>query len=272
MKWPFRSGSPDGSSLVVELTHPSGSVMFQDPEVVRTDDGTALRAMVDADTWRRIRHHDIFGAASRTQQQGPLPDDRPLRITLLTSQDLPDNPRTVPSEWFAIIDAMHHVDLTDSGLEGDVWQGVSFSAPQPWSSAITALADLGFLPYNGLPSATTVRRSDDELSIEFRRNEVAKVTHAQAVVELSMGDEMAPAVYELINGINSAVPFSVTMIDAGDLIVRESVADEVGDAAAALIAHRVSDLVDIITAIRGPVLEVARGETSAAEALEMIFG
>jgi len=272
MKWRFRSEQPGDATLTIELTHPSGSVVLDDPEVRRRDDGVALRAMVDADTWQRIRQHDIFGASSRTQQQGPLPDDSPLRITVFTAQELPDNPRSMPAGQFVIIDAMHQVDLADSGLEGEVWQGVAFAEPQPWSQAITTLADLGFLPYNGLPSATTVRRSDDDLNIEFRRNHVAKVTHAQAVVALPMGDEVAPATYQLINGINSAVPFSVTMIDAGDLIVRESVADEVGDAASALIASRVGDLVDIITAIRGPLLEVARGESTVADALEAIFG
>lgn len=272
MKWPFRSSQPDDATLVIELTHPSGSVVLDDPEVRRTGEGVQLRAMVDPDTWGRIRQHDIFGAASRTQQEGPLPDDVPLRITVSTGQELPDNPRTMSADQFVIVDAMHQVDLTDSGLEGEVWQGVAFSEPKPWSRAIATLAELGFLPYNGLPSATTVRRSDDDLSIEFRRNDVARVTHAQAVVALPMGDEVAAATYQLLNGINSAVPFSVSMIDAGDLIVRESVADEVGEAAADLIASRVGDLVDIITAIRGPVLEVARGESTVADALEAIFG
>jgi hypothetical protein len=271
MKWRSRSDKPDDSSLIIELTHPSGPVVFDDPEVRSRNEGVQFRAMVDADTWRRIREHDIFGASSRTRQQGPLPNDQPLRITVFTEQALPDNPRLMPAEQFVILDAMHPVDLTDSGLEGEVWEGVAFSEPKPWTLAITQLADEGFLPYNGLPSATTVRRSDDDVSIEFRHHEAAKVIHAQAIVALPMGDDVNPAAFQVVNGINAAMPFSVTMIDAGDLIVREIVPDETGDNAPELIAARVAELVGIITSIRETVITVAQGNMTATDALAAIF-
>jgi len=271
MKWRSRSDKPDDSSLIIELTHPTGAVVLVDPDVRSRGEGVQLRAMVDADTWQRIRQHDIFGASSRTQQQGPLPEDQPLRITVFTDQDLPEDPRSMPAEQFVIVDAMHQVDLADSGLEGEVWEGVAFSEPKPWSLAITKLADDGFLPFNGLPSATTIRRSDDEVSIEFRYHEAAKVIHAQAVAAFPAGDDMALATYQVVNSINAAMPFSITMIDAGDLIVREVIPDEVADAAPELIAERVTVLVEIIASIREPLLQVATGQSTAAEAIEAIF-
>lgn len=275
MKWLNRSEKPDDSTLVIELTHPSGSVAFVDPLVRSKGDGVTLRAIVDAATWSRICQNDIFGASTRTRQQGPLPDDSPLRITVFTETELPDQPRIMPAEQFVIVDAMHQVDpgeLAAAGLEGEVWEGIAFSEPKPWSLAMVALTELGFMPHNGLPSATTMRHHEDDLSVEFRRNDVANVTHAQVVVALPMGDDVAPATFQLINGINAAVPFSVTMIDAGDLIVRESVADEMGDTAPSLIASRVTVLVDIMTAIRGAVIDVANGESTVADALTTIFG
>lgn len=271
MKWRSRSDKPDDSSLIIELTHPAGAVVLVDPDVRSRGEGVQLRAMVDVDTWHRIRQHDIFGASSRTQQQGPLPEDQALRITVFTDQDLPEDPRSMPAEQFVIVDAMHQVDLADSGLEGEVWEGVAFSEPKPWSLAIAKLADDGFLPYNGLPSATTLRRSEDDISIEFRHHEAANVVHAQVVVALPMGDSVNPAVFQVVNGINAAMPFSVTMIDAGDLIVRDIIPDELGKAAPALLAARVDDLVNIMTSIREPIIAVAKGELAPAQAIEDIF-
>jgi hypothetical protein len=76
----------------------------------------------------------------------------------------------------------------------------------------------------------------------------------------------------VVNRINASMPFSITMIDAGDLIVREVIPDQVGDAAQELIAARVIDLVEIITAVRGPLVLVAQGESTVADAVESIFG
>lgn len=272
MKWRSRSDDSDNSSLVVELTHPSGTVVFDDPEVRSRGEGVQFRAMVDALTWRRIQEHDIFGASTRTRQQGPLPVDKPLRITVFTEQDLPENPRLMPADLFVIMDAMHPMDLADSGLEGEVWEGVAYSDPKPWTLAITRLADDGFLPYNGLPSATTVRRSDDDVSVEFRYHEEAKVIHAQAIVALPMGEDVNPAAFQVVNGINAAMPFSISMIDAGDLIVREVIPDETGVNAPELIASRVTELVGIITSIREPIITAAQGNMTASDALAAIFG
>ncbi len=250
-------------------------MVLANPSARSRNDGIEIRGMVDVTTWQRIREQDIFGARSRTRQTGPLPDDTDLRLSVFTSHDLPDDVERLMAEDFVITDAMHQVDPADvaaAGLEGEVWEGVAFTDPKPWSLAVDVLADLGFVPYDGLPSATTVRRASDDISVEFRRNEVAAVTQAQAVMALPMGDDVALATFQLINGINAAVPFSTTMIDAGDLIVRESIADQVGDAGPTLIAARVGDLVDIIVAISGPILEVARDEMTVPEALEAIFG
>jgi hypothetical protein len=258
-------------SLIIELTHPSGPVVLEDPDVRTRGEGVQLRAMIDPGTWARIRQHDIFGAATRVRQQGPLADDQPLRITVYTATELPDNPRLMPAEQFVILDAMNQVDLADSGLEGEIWEGVAFGDPQPWTLAITQLADQDFLPYDGLPSATTVRRSHDDISIEFRHHEQANVVHAQAVIALPMGDNVNPAVFQVVNGINAAMPYTVTMIDAGDLIVRDIIPDETGNNAPQLIASRVNDLINIITNIREPITETASGNLTPAQALENIF-
>lgn len=275
MNWTLLSQLIGDAGHKIEMTHPSGSVFLDDPAVRLRDGGTQIRAIVQADVWRRIRESDIFGAASRQQQRGPLNEEQPLRITVFIEQELGLDGTTFSSEEFVIIDAMQQIDpkeIETAGLQGEIWEGVGFVDPQPWSLAIEELAAEGFEPFDGLPSATTVRREADELSVEFRHHEIPQVVHAQVVLALPEGNQPTPGTYELVNIINAGIPFGTAMVDAGDLILRECIPDQLADAGPAVIAERVITLLKMMGAIRDSVLQVAAGDMDVAEARTIIFG
>lgn len=274
MKWRRDNAQSEDSTPMIELTHISGNVILEAPTARVTDNGTEIRGMIDPATWRRIRDNDIFGASSRVQSTGALPEDVDLRITLTTAESLPTESIAVAAELFVIVDAMRQVDpaeLQAAGLEGEVWDGVIFSEPQPWSEAIRSLTDQGFEPFDGLASATTMRRDSDGVNVEFRHHDGAEIVQIQVVLELPDGDDVAAGAYETVNGVNSALPFSTTLIDAGDLIIRETVPDELGTAASALIESRTTDLVELIGIVREPLWRVLRGELAPMAALEEMF-
>lgn len=274
MKWRRGSDQPNETGEVIELTHPSGSILLHSPSVKVVDGATQIRGMVDAETWQRIRDQDVFGASTRTASPGRLEVENGLRLTVSTDEALPTEAVPVSAEIFVLVDAMFQIDpaeLIAAGLEGEVWEGISFSAPAPWSAAIASLADEGFEVVDGLPSATTVRRDADGLNIEFRHHDGAEVVQVQVVLALPMGDEVADATYQVVNGINAALPLSTTMIDAGDLIIRDTVPDQLGSEATALIASRAMDLVGLMEVVREPLLQAARGELAPMAALEAMF-
>jgi hypothetical protein len=259
----------------IELLHSSGPITLTEAQATVVDDQYQFTGLVDAATWDRIEQEDIFGAVSRTRSPGELPSGNQIRITIGTEQQLPPTATAVAADMFVILDAMRSIDLAElgaAGIEGEVWEGIAFSDPQPWSAALHALSKEGFLLINGLPSATTMRRDADEVSVEFRHHEDAQVVHAQAVYALPAGGAVPVATFELLNRINTAVKFGVVMIDAGDLIVREAIPDQLGEARPALIAERSLAMVSILGEILEAVLRVASGELNAAEGLEVLFG
>lgn len=274
MKW--RKGSDQGhdEATSIELTHSSGSVRLDSPRVVVSDEGTEIRGVVDAGTWQRVRDYDIFGATSRVQSVGRVAEGVPVRIVVITNQELPTVSVAVPSEAFSITEAMYQIDpaeLRAAGLEGEIWEGVTFTSPRPWSSAIAQLEQDGFERFEGLPSAETVRRDSDGISVEFRHHDGAELVQVQAVFTLPQGESVPPVVFEVVNGVNAALPFSTTMVDAGDLIIRDTVPDALGDGAPSLISSRASDLVQLLEIVREPLLRAASGELTAQAALEAMF-
>jgi hypothetical protein len=181
----------------------------------------------------------------------------------------------MPVDMFVIMDAMHQVDPTEvivAGLEGEVWEGVTFSDAPPWGLAITTLAKDGFELFDGLPSATSVKRDSDGLTVEFRDIAPAKVIHTQAVFPLPMGDDVHPDTFALLNKIHLNIPFAVVMIDAGDIIIRESIPDELGSRRPSMVAERSQVVVNLMGTLRDSILKVASGELTAQEAISALLG
>jgi hypothetical protein len=261
-------GFPEGTEVTVEFLHTDGVVSLHTAQGQQTDDGLALRGMVDPDTWRRIRADDIFGASTRAQQPGPLQEDQPLRITVLCTEELPGDLQQLTTDTFVITEAMNQIDpaeLGAAGLDGEVWTGVRFSAPEPYVLAIRRLADNGFTPVEGLAGAVTVAHDHDAVSIEFRRLSPPEVLRVQAVYPLPMGDEVDPVTYEFLNRINRRSHFGTVHLDAGDLLARHSFPEPFGDGAPEMIADKVYDLLGLLALTLGPVISVASGEMSLAE-------
>jgi hypothetical protein len=261
-------GLPEGTEVTVDFLHTDGVVSLHTAQGRQTDEGLALRGMVDPDTWRRIRADDIFGASTRTQQPGPLQENQPLRITVLCKEELPEDLQQLTVDRFVISDAMNQIDpaeLAAADLDGEVWAGVRFSDPEPFALAIRRLADNGFTPVQGLVGAVTVAHDRDAVSIEFRRLNPPEVLRVQAVYPLPMGDEVDPVTYEFLNRINRRSHFGTVHLDAGDLLARHAFPEPLGEGAPELIADKVYDLLGLLALALGPVISVASGEMSLAE-------
>jgi hypothetical protein len=261
-------GHPEGSEVAIDFLHDDGLVTLHEAQGMQTDEGLALRGMVDPTTWQRIREQDIFGASTRTQQQGPLQEDLPLRITVLCAEALPEDLQQLTADQFVITDAMNQIDpaeLGAAGLEGEVWSGVKFSAPEPYALAIRRLAENSFTPVPGLAGAVTVAHARDAVSVEFRRLSPPEVLRVQAVYPLPMGDEVDPVTYEFLNRINRRSHFGTVHLDAGDLLVRHAFPEPLRDGSSELIADKVYDLLGLLALVLGPVISVASGEMSLAE-------
>lgn len=257
----------------LELIHASGSLFLRAVEARIVDTRLELRGVVDDDVWERIEQHNIFGAATRIRSPGALPHTGELRITLITEQSLPVDAVAIPAEAFTILDAMRSVDVDElrvAGLEGHVWEGLRFSEPPVWASAVAELEADGFKFVVGDDQSALFRQSDGLATVQFHHRSGEKLVQIVVKSPLSLGNGILTALYEAVNGINMLVPWSTTMIDDGDVIVRETVADEVADQAA-LIAVRVQELLGLLWVMRGPLTEVATGALTPQAGLDTMF-
>ena len=273
MVWFRRQADQTADAPTVVLTHPTGVITMHDAEGRITDGRLELRGVIDDAAWERIRQHDIFGASSRSQSPGDLPTVGALRITLTTDAVLPEEAVDVPADLFVIVDAMRSVDLAElnaAGLEGEVWEGVHFSDPPAWSAAVAQLVTEGFEVLSRDEVSTQLQDDDDLVSIEFRYRSDVRLVQIMVSSPLALGDDVPLALYEAINGINSVVPWSTTTIDNGDVMVRETVPDEVVDQASLIIA-RVHDLLGLLWVARGPLAQVAQGALTPRASLEAMF-
>ncbi len=273
MVWFRRETDSTTPAASVEFSHPTGTVTLTNVDARIVDDIVEVRGKIDQTTWERLTQDDIFGASSRTRSPGELPSGDVLRITLTTSHALPTEPVAVPAEWFVIVDAMRQVDVAElqaAGLEGEVWEGIHFSDPHVWSDSVAELVADGFEVITTDEQSTVLQHEDDYAVVQFRRR--ADVRLVQIVVSTPLGVEGAYplALYEAINGINVVVPWSTTMIDDGDVMVRETVADEVADQGA-LISTRTQEMLGLLWVIRGPLTEVAQGALTPEASLEAMF-
>jgi len=261
-------GLPEGTEVTVDFLHTDAVVSLHTAQGQQTDEGLALRGMVDPDTWHRILADDIFGAATRTRQVGTLHEDQPLRITLLCTEELPGDLQQLTADTFVITEAMNQIDpaeLEAANLEGEVWTGLRFSDPEPFALAIARLAENSFSPVVGLSGAVTLAHERDAVSVEFRHLSKPSVLRVQVVYPLPMGDEVDPVTYEFLNRINRRSHFGTVHLDAGDLLARHTFPEPLGDGSPELIADKVYDLLGLMALVLGPVISVASGEMSLAE-------
>lgn len=269
-----QNDAPEAPEATVEFTHASGAVHMRDVEARIDDERLELRGLIDQATWERLQRDDIFGATSRTRSPGVLPPGGALRITVTTDRELPAEAVPMPADWFSIVDAMRQVDVEElkaAGLEGEVWEGIHFSDPHVWSAAVAELVTDGFEVITTDEQSTVLQHEDDYAVVQFRRRADVRLVQIIVSSPLAVGDEVPLAVYEAINGINVVVPWSTTMVDDGDVLVRETVADEVVDQGA-LIATRVQEMLGLLFVMRGPLTEVAHGDLTPQSSLEAMFG
>ena len=263
----------DGHVADVQLTHPSGVVVLREVEGRITADMLQLCGVVDRLEWGHIERHDIVGAATRTRSPGVLPGSGPVHITIVTDQVLPEQSSVLPAGAFAIIDAMCAVDpaeLQAAGLEGEVWEGIRFSDPPAWSGAVTELLADGFEMVTADEQSALLRSGDALATVEFRYRDDVRLVQMVVSSALGVGDDAPMALYEAINGINMVVPWSTTMIDHGDVLVRESVADATVHQGA-VITLRTQEMLGLLWVMRGPLAEVAQGRLTPEAGLEVMF-
>jgi len=166
--------------------------------------------------------------------------------------------------------SVDHEELQAAGLEGEVWEGLHFSDAPAWSGAVAELKAEGFEVLGRDEVSTQLQNDDDLISIEFRYRDDARVVQIMVSSPLALGEEVPLAVYEAINGINAALPWSTTMIDSGDVLVRETVSDEVVDQAAR-ITTTTQQMVGLLWVIRGPLADVASGTMTSRSGLDQMF-
>lgn len=268
-----QNDAPETPQATVEFTHSSGAVHMRHVEARIDDERLELRGLIDQATWERLQRDDVFGATSRTRSPGALPPGDTLRVTVTTDRELPAEAVPLPADWFVIMDAMRSVDVEElnaAGLEGEVWEGVHFSDPHVWSAAIAELVGDGFEVVTTDEQSTLLLHDDDMAEVQFRRRDDVRLVQIVVSSPLALGDDIPLALYEAINGINVVVPWSTTMIDGGDVLVRETVADEVVDQGA-LIATRVQEMLGLLFVMRGPLAEVAQGALTPQASLEAMF-
>ena len=273
MVWFRRETKDEAPEATVEFTHTSGAVRLRDVEARIDDERLELRGLLDQATWERLQRDDIFGATSRTRSPGTLPSGDELRITVTTDRELPSEAVPLPSDWFVIVDAMRQVDVEElraAGLEGEIWEGIHFSDPHLWSAAVAELVADGFEVITTDEQSTLLQHEDDYAVVQFRRREDVRLVQIVVSTPLGVEGDLPVALYEAINGINVVVPWSTTMIDDGDVMVRETVADEVVDQAA-LIATRVQEMLGLMFVMRGPLADVAQGALTPQASLEAMF-
>jgi hypothetical protein len=268
--------------MAITLIHPTGPILLTEPQARIIGDRAEFIGTVSASDWERVEDLDIFGTASRTRSPGSLPPGDSVRITIataaedaITMSEASGGASEAPADRFVILDAMRAVAIPSSmsaEADAEIWEGLVFTDPAPWNQALAALAEEGFEPFQGLASATTVLRESDGLSVEFRHFDAHDISRVQVVSPLPMGDAVAPDTFVFLNRLNATLPFSAVVVDAGDLIVRETVPDELGIAAGGLIASRALTLVNLMGEVLEPTLAVANGQATAAEALAALFG
>jgi len=257
----------------VVLTHSSGPVALNEADGRINGRLLELRGVIDDDTWGRIQRHDLFGATSRLRSPGELPSSGRLRITITTDQELPTDAAELPAEVFSMVDAMRSVDVEDlqaAGLEGEVWEGVRFADPPVWGAALAELVADGFAVIVGDHESALLRSADGLATVKFHLRNDVKLVQIVVSSPLALPDDVPLALYEAINGINMVVPWSTTMIDHGDVLVRESV-DDATVHQGAVIALRTQEMLGLLWVMRGPLAEVAQGRLTPEAGLEVMF-
>jgi hypothetical protein len=260
---------------ILELIHTSGAVVLRDVEARIVNDRLELRGMVDASTWERIELHDIFGATSRIRSHGFSPVGWDLRITVTADLDRPTEVQATSADSFVIVDAMRRIDgeeLRAAGLDGEIWEGLRFCDPQIWAPAVDQLATQGFEVVS-TDSRSTMLVTDtdgDTAMVRFGYETDAQLVHIAVSAPLPLGGDIPPAIHEAIDGINALVPWSTTTVDGDDVLVRDSVSDDVADQGGD-ITFKVQNMLGLLWVIRGPMAKVVHGALTPQEALDTMF-
>jgi hypothetical protein len=255
--------------------HPSGEVTLRELEVQISDGVARVRGMIDQADWSRLEHLDIFGARSRRRVPDELTGSGEVRITIEGPEEALDTGWQPSTEPFVIVDAMREIDnaeLREAGLEGRAWQGVLFTAPAAWTLAVEALADEGFRVTDELDNVVRLRNNEGMVVEILALDETLAVTIEVRSELDGFGAANTADLLETLNAVNVAFPVSTNCIDGSQLVTKSGLPVIENVDLAPLIESLAVGLVQVASYLRPVVSQVARGSSSAVEALGELLG
>lgn len=260
----------------VRFIHPSAEVMLRDLDVTIDADGIAhVRAMVDESEWAVIEGQNIFGARSRRRIPNELTGAGEVRITIQGPEEALDTGWQPHAEQFVIVDAMRRLDISGveaEGLEGKAWQGVFFTAPAAWSTAVATLSQEGFDVRDEADDRISLANADGMMVNIIAEDDSLVVTVAVHAPLIGFDGANTAELLEALNAINVVYPVSTIALDGDQLLTKAGIPVLEGLDLPGLIDALATGLVQVAEYLRAPLTRLATGSASAAEALGDILG
>lgn len=260
----------------VRFIHPSAEVVLRDLDVTIDNDGVAhVRAMVDESEWAVIEDQDIFGARSRRRVPNELTGSGEVRITIQGPEEALDTGWQPHAEQFVIVDAMRRLDMADAeseGLQGTAWQGVFFTAPAAWSTAVATLRQEGFNVRDETDDRISLANTEGFMVDIIAEDDSLVVTVAVHAPLVGFDGANTAELLEALNAINVAYPVSTNALDGDQLLTKAGIPVLEGLDLPGLIDALATGLVQVAEHLRAPLTRLGNGSASAAEALGDILG
>lgn len=260
----------------VRFLHSAAEVMLRDLDVTIDADGVArVRALVDESEWAVIERQDIFGARSRRRIPNELTGSGEVRITIEGPEEALDTGWQPHAEQFVIVDAMRRLNMSDlesEGLDGEAWQGVFFTAPAAWSTAVETLRGEGFDVRDETDDRISLANANGMMVDIIAEDDSLVVTVAVHAPLVGFDGANTSELLETLNAINVAYPVSTNALDGDQLLTKAGIPVLEGLDLPGLIDSLASGLVQVAEYLREPLTRLANGSANAAEALGDILG
>jgi hypothetical protein len=259
----------------VRFIHPGGEVNLRSLDVSIDADGTAtVRALVDEADWAVIEHHDIFGARSRRRVPDDLTGVGEVRITIEGPEEALDTGWQPHTEPFVIIDAMRRLDIVNpqaSGLEGEAWQGIFFTAAAAWSRVVDSLRREGFTVVDESDDTVQLRREDGlRLEVIALDESLAATVEVRATL-VGFDPSQSADVLETLNAVNVAMPVSTNALDGDELLTKSGIPVLEGVDLPGLLEALAVGLVQVADLLLPPLTHLGAGRIGTADALATIL-